>query len=77
MRFGPRWRQKSLVSPVEGSGSASMRSAQSSAVMSQKRHLDAPAVVGGGSGAATRWIRATKLKPRWDVHLSGDDDQLG
>ena len=19
----------------------------------------------------------TKLKPRWDVHLSGDDDQLG
>ena len=20
---------------------------------------------------------ATKLKPRWDVHLSGDDDQLG
>ena len=47
MRFGPRWRQKSLVSPVEGSGSASMRSAQSSAVMSQKRHSDAPAVVGG------------------------------
>ena len=20
---------------------------------------------------------AAKLKPRWDVHLSGDDDQLG
>ena len=22
-------------------------------------------------------FRTTKLKPRWDVHLSGDDDQLG
>ncbi len=22
-------------------------------------------------------LRITKLKPRWDVHLSGDDDQLG
>ena len=22
-------------------------------------------------------VEATKLKPRWDVHLSGDDDQLG
>ena len=22
-------------------------------------------------------LRTTKLKPRWDVHLSGDDDQLG
>ena len=21
--------------------------------------------------------RSTKLKPRWDVHLSGDDEQLG
>ena len=21
--------------------------------------------------------RQAKLKPRWDVHLSGDDDQLG
>ena len=21
--------------------------------------------------------RESKLKPRWDVHLSGDDDQLG
>ena len=65
------------MSPVAGSGSASTRSGQSSAVMSQKRHSDAPAVVGGDSGAATRWIRATKLKLRWDVHLIGDDDQLG
>ena len=23
------------------------------------------------------WPQPTKLKPRWDVHLSGDDDQLG
>ena len=23
------------------------------------------------------WFDCTKLKPRWDVHLSGDDDQLG
>ena len=30
------------------------------------------------SMAATPAVtRATKLKPRWDVHLSGDDDQLG
>ena len=38
---------------MAGSGWASMRSGQSSAVMSQKRHSDALAVVGGGSGAAT------------------------
>ena len=27
--------------------------------------------------AAVGAVRYTKLKPRWDVHLSGDDDQLG
>ena len=29
----------------------------------------------GGDADPYGW--ATKLKPRWDVHLSGDDDQLG
>ena len=28
-----------------------------------------------GSTTTGEW--RTKLKPRWDVHLSGDDDQLG
>ena len=28
------------------------------------------------AGADPRWLEP-KLKPRWDVHLSGDDNQLG
>ena len=44
---------------------------------------EAAKLSGGGGGAARgkpgrlRGRRSTKLKPRWDVHLSGDDDQLG
>ena len=30
--------------------------------------------LGGLTGVC---IGCSKLKPRWDVHLSGDDDQLG
>ena len=32
---------------------------------------------GGQTRVANKTAWATKLKPRWDVHLSGDDDQLG
>ena len=51
MRFGPRWRQKSLVSPVAGSVSASMRSGQSSCVMSQETAL-------GRAGGGRRRFRS-------------------
>ena len=36
-------------------------------------------VVNGPTGEYLRTDadNTTKLKPRWDVHLSGDDDQLG
>ncbi len=35
-----------------------------------------PSVLTGSNHDGTA-VRSTKLKPRWDVHLSGDDDQLG
>ena len=31
----------------------------------------------GGSNLETSTATIPKLKPRWDVHLSGDGDQLG
>ena len=40
--------------------------------------VDAPRAAGlVTAGRCANDGPATKLKPRWDVHLSGDDDQLG
>ena len=38
-------------------------------------------MAGCSSAISLYWLctgrTASKLKPRWDVHLSGDDEQLG
>ena len=36
-----------------------------------------PPSVQSSHQGASHSTYAAKLKPRWDVHLSGDDDQLG
>ena len=40
------------------------------------RDLRSPHLPTGAMWGRPR-LQQTKLKPRWDVHLSGDDDQLG